>query len=805
VGWTYVGLLDTDKAVEKSSQKDYIKKSESMSYFMDADQALIYLKQLVFEPMGVLVDELTENLVKLAWVGETYETIAKQLGYEESYVRDRGSRLFRLLRQAFEESIGKQNFKVVVERRFEQEKLVQKQLATSPPETNHDFLGREDDLAKLHQCLQDSQVVLIQGEGGLGKTTLARKYLEKYGFRVLPIWMATENPSMITPAENIVEEWLPREFNSPAGRDFGINLSRLRQCLSSSQKPIGILIDNFDSVLNGSGRLLESHRCYLELLRLLADPNLPVVTLITSRERLQESAVTPQIYRLEGLSEGVWRDYFAYHRMDVQPHIVREIWNACGGNPKAMKILKGAAQAEFDGDLDGYWQSCDRNLLIEGTLQDLVCNQFDSIQASNSIAYQLLCRMGAYRYQDVPFVSLAGVKSLLWDVPEPQRQSIIQSLRGRSLIECRRNQKFWLHPMIRSEAIKRLKQSPVEWQEAHRQAAQFWLNSVEVVDTVEDALQALEAYYHYLEIEDYEQACAVIVTQKPNRWNTEIEVGWLFYRLSLLQQMTSAITRIIDHISADRRAGRLYNLLGYMHRLSGEMGDAIANHRIALEIAENLGSIRLKISALFNLGLCHRDLWRSQQAIEYFLQVQRLAQEIHFTDYEIYANCCLAYLFSRQGDRKMAITYANTVSPIMLQEQVTSWGAGCSLLYLANTYRNLGELEAATELYQDTLIFAQNNQFTHIAAKAIGGLAQVDSLRKNYPQALARHDTAIDRLQQINAQCDLAEAYLQRGLTYRAMQQTQSSHQDFQRSRQLFLAVESYDRLAWLEEMMEDV
>jgi formylglycine-generating enzyme required for sulfatase activity len=107
--------------IEKSSQKDYIKLCKSMANFMDADQALVYLKQLVFEPTGVLNDKLTENLLKSAWVGETYETIAKQLGYEESYLRDRGSGLFQWLREVFQEPINKQNFKAVVERKFKEQ------------------------------------------------------------------------------------------------------------------------------------------------------------------------------------------------------------------------------------------------------------------------------------------------------------------------------------------------------------------------------------------------------------------------------------------------------------------------------------------------------------------------------------------------------------------------------------------------------------------------------------------------------------------------------------------------------------
>jgi tetratricopeptide (TPR) repeat protein len=769
-----------------------------MENFMDSDQAWVFIKQFVLEPIGAEIDQLRENLFKSAWDGKTYEAIAEKLGYEGSYIRDRGSRLLKSIGQAINHPIDKHNFRQVIQ---EYCATIATEVAASS--FNSSFMGRSADLLALQELQKDNPIVLIQGAGGLGKTTLARKYLESQGCRVLEIWMAAETADLVSTAANVVEEWLGGEFASQAGRDFAINLDRLRRCLRTSSQPIGVLIDNLDSILDGHGRLIDTHRCYLELLRLLADPGLKVVTVITSRERLRESLVEPSVHKLEGLSEVIWTEYFHHHQLRVSPSTITETWRLCGGNPKAMKLLRGAANADFEGDLDAYWQAIDGNLLADSALQHLVHSQFDRLQQTNLPAYQLLCRLGSYRYRDVPFVPLLAVKSLLWDWPEPERQAVIQDLRDRSLIESRQNQKFWLHPMIQTEAIQRLGQGP-EWEETHRHAAQFWLDHVTTVATVEDALQILEAYHHYLEIADYEQACEVIVTRKPNRWKTPIEVGWLFYRLSLLQQMTLAITRIIDHISIDERAGRLHNLLGYIHRLSGEMGQATIHHQQALDIADQLpaGSpaSKLRISAWFNLGLCARDFWETDRAFDYFRAVKQLATTINYTDYIIYANCCLAYLHSCDGEHGQAMNLVRTMPPLRLQEQVSSWGAGCSLLYIAHTHQNLGELEAATELYQDTLMYAQANQFTHIAAKAMSGLAQVDTARHNYTQAIARHDQAIDQLQQISAQCDLAEAYLQRGLTYRRQGELAQSKQDVQRAGTIFQTIHAKQRLDWIDQ-----
>ncbi len=56
-----------------------------------------------------------------------------------------------------------------------------KRLTLIPPIDNRDVIGRADDLATLRQRLQDShKVLLMNGIGGIGKTTLAKLYLNNY-------------------------------------------------------------------------------------------------------------------------------------------------------------------------------------------------------------------------------------------------------------------------------------------------------------------------------------------------------------------------------------------------------------------------------------------------------------------------------------------------------------------------------------------------------------------------------------------------------------------------------------------------
>ncbi|NJL09644.1 MAG: ATP-binding protein, partial [Calothrix sp. SM1_7_51] len=116
------------------------------------------------------------------------------------------------------------------------------------------FVGREAAIAKLNTLVSErKKLILIQAEGGVGKTTLARHYLRTQGFDiVIELSMAKERQN-ISSVE--IDEWLKRYFNEEPGREFGISLERLRHKLEDKSKKIGILIDNLEPALEMVGLL----------------------------------------------------------------------------------------------------------------------------------------------------------------------------------------------------------------------------------------------------------------------------------------------------------------------------------------------------------------------------------------------------------------------------------------------------------------------------------------------------------------------------------------------------------------------
>jgi len=794
---------------------------------MNFEQALSVAQAAVNAKVGRQLRGVEIAILLGSWQGKTYEEIAEDSGYAVSYLkRDVGPKLWRFLGKALGKAVNKTNFKAALKQQWQllssQALLpiapLAEQVATSLNSSKPDptFVGRSGALAHLDTLVDSgTKVILIQGEGGVGKTKLASEYLKHFDL-VLPVWMAKDYEN-ITSATSLVEEWLRRYFSEEPGREFGITLERFRQQLLHPTNRIGVLIDNLEPAIDGNGKFIEPHRLYVELLRVLASEDVRALTLITSRECLHEAAINVRYYHLEGLDVEAWQEFFSSRHIRADSTVLSAMHSAYGGNAKAMTILLGVIQEEYSGNVEAYWQSIQGDLLLEGDLRDLVVTQFKRLSQIDPTAFQLLCRLGCYRFSDVPSVPIEGLLYLLWDIPEAQRRRVVKSLQERSLVEFGSGE-YWLHPVIRAEASACLIRSE-DWERTNRISAEFWTRSIKIVETTVDAQVAMEAYYHYLEINDFEQAATVIAKERANQWQSDEHLGSSFFRLGLLHQMTTAITRLINKIKPGYLLSEMYSILGGLRGMRGDTQEAIRcfveSDKLATKCLETLSDSHerdekiivledLKLISLFSKGICYLDLGRLEAALEVFQKVSLIAEDkLELYEHAVCSWCCLAFVKSHSLVKEEAEKYLEKAYKEISSTKLSAWGKGYSLLFLGKTYTNLGKFKKSKEMYRRAIDYAQDTHYPQVRAKALSGLAEVHREQEDLETALLNQQDALQLLEKIGAKCDLAEAYYQLGLTYQKLGDKNKSHQWFQVSKNLFSEIGAPLQIEKVRQAME--
>ncbi|MEI6330668.1 MAG: hypothetical protein WCP16_15625 [Pseudanabaena sp. ELA645] len=532
-----------------------------------------------------------------------------------------------------------------------------------PELTTLEFIGRDHDLTNLANLRKQAKIVLIKAGAGVGKSTLAREFLQTQFKKVIRIEMGLESGN-VTPAEEKVSQILRKDFDEEPSRDFGINLGILGEKLADRANPIGVLIDNLEPALDETYRFREKLRGYDALLAVLGDRDVFSFTLITSRRSLITPRARVHEYSLEGLDITAWRQYFHDCENGVDSEALLQMCVAYNGNAKVMDILHGAIKNRFDGNIAAYWSRYKDALLADSELETLISVEMDWLRDNQPDAYKLLCRMGCYRYQDVKTVPFEGLICLLWDVSESQRVGIVNYLSKTSLIEVKGE--YYLHPAIWELARSRLLEINIDWFKSNQQAAQFWTDSVETIETVDDALKAFESYHHYLAIKMYDKATDIIVYERKNKWVGKSTLGTSCYRLGLLSQLILALNILENKIGSSHQLVVVYDILAVAYRITGRIHDAISICNIALNIAtkfkENSSTDKtnfergekLVAMCLFNIGICNMYLGNIESAIEWFemvissdinIDINCLNADSHLSQI-IMSYFCLAYLYS---------------------------------------------------------------------------------------------------------------------------------------------------------------
>ncbi|MCA1903486.1 MAG: hypothetical protein LDL47_01425 [Cyanobacteria bacterium KgW148] len=429
---------------------------------MSVEDALLIVDAVLQQKRLSNVQEL---LFRQAWDGKTYIEIAESSGYDASYIRDVGYKLWQSLTKALGERVSKNNLQVVFRRQLARcttpnrsgaatalSPVVPEMRFVPPPQDGRYidwgkapdtslFFGRTRELEELEQWLRDSQLRLIGifGIGGIGKTLFTIKLAEQVqnDFTYV-IWRSLSHAP--APEELLLD--LLYFFNQ--GQEVTGSLDSLLSLLMAHLRRHRclIILDGVEAVMAGqktTGDYLSGYEGFGEIFRQIGEVKHQSCLLLNGREKPDQLSPlegdTVRSMQLQGLDEEALN---AFAKGLSDPIAAKELMEFYGGNPMALKIVFRSIQELFDGNISEFLA---QNTPVFSSIRHLLDQQFNRLSdVERQIMFWLAINQTTVSHKQLQSdISANGSATGLLEA--------LYSLKWRSLIE-KRSEGFALQPVV---------------------------------------------------------------------------------------------------------------------------------------------------------------------------------------------------------------------------------------------------------------------------------------------------------------------------------------------------------------------
>ncbi|MEQ9298182.1 MAG: NB-ARC domain-containing protein [Cyclobacteriaceae bacterium] len=265
-----------------------------------------------------------------------------------------------------------------------------------PPVDPAFFIGRDDDLEKIHERLFAGKIILlVNGRGGVGKTSLASKYYHTYKNEYARIIWATRETSIADALINLASD-LGVQFDPQATAEQ--QLRSTITALANLEKPSLLVIDNVNDEKDLAAQNNNLRRC----------SNLHI--LITTRVKDDELG---ESYAIEGLGKAESIVLFKNHYPKLsskEEGLVLQIREAVYANTLVMELLAKNLSAQRKASREGY--------SVEGLLRDLQEKGLLGLEKTSSVAIE---------YQSLSKADPVEVIAAMYDLLEltPQETEVL--------------------------------------------------------------------------------------------------------------------------------------------------------------------------------------------------------------------------------------------------------------------------------------------------------------------------------------------------------------------------------------------
>lgn len=304
------------------------------------------------------------------------------------------------------------------------------------------------------------------------------------------------------------------------------------------------------------------------------------------------------------------------------------------------------------------------------------------------------------------------------------------------------------------------------WELSNYSAVEWWLTDYKfkVDDTnLEKVRGYLEAFHHLSEVEDWERAATIFLTELNTATNAELHglLGiWGYYheQFDLYNRLLSKLNLIWDALCL--------NGLGCVYDSLANYAKAIDSFQAALTIAQEIGDREQELQSLSSLGSVYLAVGDFTKAIKYLQQGLTIAIEIKDRHEESVCFNNLGLTFRRLNNFIKAIMYLEQ-SLAISREIGNPIGEGNALGNLGLVFCSLTNYAEALEYQQQSLVIAREMGNRPGVGKALGNIGTAYYYLIDYAKAIDYQQQSLAISREIDDHLGVGESLRNLGNVYK--------------------------------------
>ncbi|MEH2308706.1 tetratricopeptide repeat protein [Nostoc sp.] len=637
-----------------------------------------------------------------------------------------------------------------------------------------EFVGRRRTLQRCLKEIRTSLGVLIHGLGGVGKSTVTARLLERMvGYHRLVNFRQLDEDKLL---KSLAEQCTSERGHEILNGKLPL-MQRLTKFftegLNTKEQRFAFVLDDFEANLdlrNGVYVLQpQVVDVLVALLKAMQNSQLPHKVIITCRYNFTLSELNHRLCR-EHLGALAGADLIKkYNRLDsfngswqFQPDLPERAKKAADGNPRLLEWL------------DKILQNSPKLPEAERGVEMILQKMADAEEKfREDILAQVLLKqqtpalrkmLGKLLVYELP-VPLAAIEPICEDISSWESHKQRAEILGLLEVTLTNNtERLYRVPRILSPLLE-FPENP-KGEELYKQAAQILYRLWWEAKTATEA-QSLEI--HRLALLGKDEGIAgkiasslAIYLRNQHRFREAIhlckstleitknhsvlrEIAYCEHQIGEVNRALNYYEQALNLCPAEdeRELALIYHHFGILKANKGEVDQAIALYNQSLEIDERIGDVQGKAATLHSLGIIYANKGEVDQAIALYNQSLEITQRIGNAQGKAATLHSLGIIYDNRGEVDQAIALYNQSLEIT-QRIGDVQGKAVTLHQLGIIYAKKGEVEEAIALYNESLEI--NERIGNVRGKAatLHSLGIIYANKGEVDQAIALFNQSLE-------------------------------------------------------------